>query len=57
LHYAGYPFAEIYAPPPDTAVWAWTNRWLPLFPPSFLGEPVIYFAIAVAFTLVLAVFI
>jgi len=57
IHVAGYPFNDIIAPPPDSSVAQWIDKWLPLLPPNFLGEPAIYFAVAVVFTIVMAVFI
>lgn len=57
IHVAGYPFGGIIAPPPGSDVAVWIDKWFSLLPPNFLGEPAIYFAVAIVFTIVIAVFI
>lgn len=54
LNVAQYPFRSIITPPsPESAA----AQLIPLLPPEFLGVPVIYFAVAVAFAFVLVVFL
>ncbi len=54
LNVANYPFPNVITPPaPDSAA----AQLLPLLPPEWLGVPVIYFAVALAFAFVLIVFI
>ena len=54
LNAAQYPFASIITPPaPDSNA----AQLLTLLPPEWLGIPVIYFAIALAFVFVLVVFV
>lgn len=56
LHELGYPFPEIINPPTGAAFDIMT-RLAPFLPPHWLGQPGIYFAIAIAFIFVLVVFI
>jgi uncharacterized membrane protein required for colicin V production len=57
LHDANYPF-EIVAPPdPNTQLGQAALRLIPFLPPVWLGTPVIYFAVALAFVFVMVVFI
>lgn len=53
LHFAKYPFPDIVSEPASEAALALIN----LLPPHWLGTPVIYFAVAIAFAFVLVVFI
>jgi len=54
LNAAQYPFPSIISPPaPDSNA----AQLLALMPPEWLGIPVIYFAIALAFVFVLVVFV
>lgn len=57
LNTAGYPFPAITAPAAGTAVGDAAIKLLALMPPTWLGTPAIYFAIAIAFVFVLVVFI
>jgi len=54
LNVANYPFPGVITPPaPDSAA----AQLLQFLPPEWLGVPVIYFAVALAFAFVLVVFI
>ena len=54
LDFAGYPFPEqMTAPQPGDAA----LKIVALLPPTWLGVPAIYFAVAVAFTFIVIVFI
>ena len=54
LNVANYPFPTVITPPaPDSAA----AQMLQVLPPEWLGVPVIYFAVALAFAFVLMVFI
>jgi uncharacterized membrane protein required for colicin V production len=53
LDFAGYPFPNIVSKPLSDSALALIN----LLPPHWLGTPVIYFAVAIAFAFVLVVFI
>ncbi len=55
LHQANYPFSIIHAP--DAVTGQAALRLIPFLAPHWLGSPVIYFAVAVAFVLVIVVFI
>ncbi|MEN6410189.1 MAG: hypothetical protein ABFD44_10830 [Anaerolineaceae bacterium] len=57
LNVAGYPFPAISAPVAGTAIGDAAIKLLALMPPTWLGTPAIYFAIAIAFVFVLVVFI
>lgn len=57
LHNAGYPFPYITAPVPGTPSGDAALRILAWLPPRWLGPPVIYFAIAIAFLFVIIVFL
>jgi hypothetical protein len=58
LHNSGYPFPQIYTPPPaGSPAEAAITQLLSILPPQWLGVPVIYFAVAIAFAFVLVVFI
>ena len=55
LDFASYPFPEhiMTAPGEDSAA----SQIIALLPPTWLGVPIIYIAVAIAFTLVVVVFI
>lgn len=57
LHQAGYPFSFIYPPIPGTDVGILTDKLMLYLPPAWLGDPMIYFAVAISFVFVLVVFI
>ncbi len=57
LDQAAYPFPLITAPNPDTPAGASAIRLISLLPPTWMGPPTIYFAVAVAFVFVLVVFL
>ncbi len=54
IHEANYPFSFISPPQMDPKE---LTRILNLLPPAWLGAPLIYFAVAVAFVFVLVVFL
>ena len=55
MHLANYPYSIIKAP--DAVMGANALRLVPFLAPAWLGSPMIYFAVAVAFVLVIVVFI
>jgi hypothetical protein len=57
LHQAGYPFPYITPPIPGTEQGEAALRMLPWLPPRWLGPPILYFAIALAFLFVIVVFL
>jgi uncharacterized membrane protein required for colicin V production len=57
LHQAGYPYPWISPPDPNTEFGVAALRMLEWLPPRWLGPPVIYFAVAIAFIFVLVVFL
>jgi uncharacterized membrane protein required for colicin V production len=58
MHTAGYPFAFVTAPNAATEAGQAALRLINILPPEWLAaSPTIYFAVAVAFILVLVVFI
>ncbi|HEY9077991.1 MAG TPA: CvpA family protein [Anaerolineaceae bacterium] len=57
LHDAKYPFPIITPPQPNTPMGQATLQLISYMPPHWMGTPVIYFAVAVAFAFVLVVFI
>jgi len=57
LDQAGYPFGFIIPPIPGTDVGILTGEMMLYMPPAWLGNPMIYFAVAVSFIFVLVVFI
>jgi uncharacterized membrane protein required for colicin V production len=58
LNNAGYPFPSVIIPPQEGTVLSENvKRILPLLPPHWLGQPAIYFAVAIAFAFILVVFI
>jgi hypothetical protein len=52
-----YDFKIIIPPEAGTAAFVAKEQLMPLLAPSWIGEPVIYFAVAIAFAFVLVVFI
>ena len=54
---AGYPFDFITAPVAGTEIGDAAIRLIESLPPQWLGDPTIYFAVAIAFAFVLVVFI
>ncbi|MHB8819224.1 MAG: hypothetical protein ACYC7M_09225, partial [Bellilinea sp.] len=57
LDSANYPFAIIIPPDPASAMGQAAERLMAFLPPVWLGSPVIYFAVAIAFVFVMVVFI
>jgi uncharacterized membrane protein required for colicin V production len=58
LNNAGYPFPQIFSGvPPGSDTQAAIDQLLRILPPTWLGVPIIYFAVALAFAFVLVVFI
>lgn len=58
LNTAGYPFTFVSAPDPATANGIAALSWINFLPPSWLmGNPAIYFAVAICFIFILVVFI
>jgi hypothetical protein len=58
LHIAGYPFSFVVAPDSSTALGKEALAWIGGLPPTWLAaSPMIYFAVAVCFVLVLVVFL
>lgn len=57
MHQANYPFPVVLPPIAGTPAGEAALRLIPLLAPNWLAAPVIYFAIAAAFVLVLVVFI
>jgi uncharacterized membrane protein required for colicin V production len=57
LDKAAYPFEFITAPVAGTPLGDAALRLIQTLPPQFLGDPTIYFAVAIAFGFVLVVFI
>ena len=57
LNQSNYPLGLIIPPVPGTEIGTVTEMMMPYMPPAWLGHPVIYFAVAIAFILVLVVFI
>ena len=52
-----YRFTSIVAPLEGTSTYEVAQKILPLLPPNWMGTPVIYFAVAIAFAFLLVVFI
>jgi len=52
-----YNFSVISAPAQGTSAYEAAQQLLPLLPPNWIGTPVIYFAVAIAFAFLLVVFI
>jgi hypothetical protein len=57
LEAANYPFDIITRPDATTAMGEAAARLMAFLPPAWLGAPVIYFAVAIAFVFVMVVFI
>jgi uncharacterized membrane protein required for colicin V production len=57
LNQSNYPLGIIIPPVPGTEIGNLTEIMMPYMPPAWLGHPIIYFAVAIAFILVLVVFI
>ncbi len=58
LDASGYPFPGVFiAAPAGSALETSIARLIALMPPHWLGIPVIYFAVAIAFAFVLVVFL
>ena len=58
LHNSGYPFPFVSAPDPATANGLTALTWINFLPPSWLlGNPAIYFAVAICFIFIVVVFI
>ncbi len=57
LNAANYPFAIIIPPDAATPMGQAAERLMAFMPPQWLGAPVIYFAVAIAFVFVMVVFI
>jgi uncharacterized membrane protein required for colicin V production len=59
LHMVGYPFSETYmiAPKPGTPAGEAALKIIAWLPPAWLGVPEIYFAVAIAFAIIVIVFI
>ncbi|MBI9044266.1 MAG: hypothetical protein JEZ06_07260 [Anaerolineaceae bacterium] len=57
LHDVGYPFEVINPPIEGSSVYQATLELLPYLPPAWIGPPIIYFAIGIAFAFVLVVFL
>lgn len=57
LHVAGYPFDIVQAPNPDTPLGQSAIRLISILPPTWMGVPTIYIAVAIAFVFVLVVFL
>jgi uncharacterized membrane protein required for colicin V production len=58
LHQAGYPFPAYISPPvPGTPAGEAALQMLNFMPPRWLGPPVVYFAVALAFLFILIVFL
>jgi hypothetical protein len=54
---AGYPFQYIAAPVPGDPLGEAALKLIPMLAPAWLGTPLIYFAVALSFVLVLVVFL
>jgi len=57
LHDAGYPLDYILSPEKGTALGDAALKMIKYLPPAWLGAPTIYFAVAIAFGLILVLFI
>lgn len=54
---ADYPFPDVISRPTDPGLLQTVNQMMLYMPPAFLGEPLIYFAMILAFVFVLVVYI
>lgn len=57
LYNAGYPIAVIIAPTPGSPLAAITKSMVEYLPPAVLGEPFIYFAVAIPLFIIIAIFL
>ena len=57
LYNAGYPIAVIIAPTPGSPLAAITKTMVEYLPPAVLGEPFIYFAVAIPLFIIIAIFL
>jgi len=58
LHIAKYPYPKVISSPPDpSALMDTVNQYMLRMPPQLLGEPLIYFAVILAFIFVIVVYI
>lgn len=57
LDIINYNFGVITAPAEGSSAFEAAQQLLPLMPPNWIGTPVIYFAVAIAFAFLLVVFI
>lgn len=57
LYLADYPFPEIITRPTEPSLVNTINQMMLYMPPALLGEPLIYFAIFLAFVFVIVVYI
>ena len=57
LHQAGYPYAFALPPVAGTPLGESAFRLINMLPPKWLGIPGIYFAVAIAFTFIVIVFV
>jgi uncharacterized membrane protein required for colicin V production len=57
LHAANYPFTIIIPPIAGTPAGEAALKLIPLLAPTWLGTPVLYYAVAIAFVFILVVFI
>jgi len=57
MHAAAYPFAYITAPTAGTPLGDAALKLIPALAPVWMGPPMVYFAVALAFVFVLVVFI
>jgi len=57
LNQSNYPLGIIIPPVPGTEIGKVTEMMMPYMPPAWLGHPIIYFAVAIAFIFVLVVLI
>ena len=57
MYVAGYPFKKIIIPPTDPDLVNRVNNMMMYMPPQLLGEPLIYFAVILAFIFVIVVYI
>lgn len=57
LHQAGYPIEYVQAPVKGTEMGDAALKLIPLLAPAWLGAPLIYFITAIAFVLVIVIFL
>ena len=56
-HVAGYPYKDIISPATDPAIIQAVDVMMKYMPPSFLGEPSIYFAVIIILIFIIVVYI